>query len=176
MAYPFNIKGDYTDQPAVFKMNFGKKFFIWKGKSLTHAVETTCKDIDRFLRKGIPPGNMLENVLHHIQNSTGKARILTCQVDVLVQTDDVAELLRVEKLTLEKFCGTNLCLNMTCDQHIPKWIQEELNKAISGHVAVSDVSTHRIQGKNTVAVPENKPQSKSALMLALAKAAKAKKG
>lgn len=180
MGYRHVLTGDYTAQPTVYKLNFGKKYYIFKGKNLFHSVETICNDIDRFLSRGVKDDHLLKKVVEYVK----RARILFCKVDVLLQTDNLAHLIEFENLTLAKAKEDPDCLNWKFKAHVPKWIPETgaaaeststQNKPITD-TFISPVIQVPIQEEKIKPVvkeiapePKSAPASTSRLMEALAK-------
>lgn len=123
MGYRFTINGSYNADPTVYKVIFGTKFYIWKGKNLRQSVEIMSEDIDRFLRKGIDQKHLLAKVINHITRS----RVISCRVEPMLQTDNLAELIEYERTELINSKENPDCLNQVFEPHIPKWIGEVLS-------------------------------------------------
>ena len=167
MSYRYVIEGDHSDKPSVYKMFFGKKYYIWKGSvSLKQSVETIARDIDRFIRKNGAPGHFLEEVVKHVI----RARVLKSTVEVLFQTDNMAELIDYEGLTLKKCKEDPNCLNKVFVPYVSKAISGTQNKAITDTLKPSTVSTTTEPARSSAAGKESALKPKSKLMDALAKA------
>lgn len=160
--YQFTSTPAVLDHPAVYKLNFGKKYFIWKGKTLKGSIEQNCIDIQK-LRFNPKPGHIFMPIVEAIN----KGRVMFCKVEVLIITDDLQQLLDKEKNELENCKRDLFCLNTVLEQHIPKWIAEQLatgksepkkdtrqNKAITAtfpanEVVVRPTSKKLNQGSNS---------------------------
>lgn len=174
MSFRYVITDDHTEQPAVYKLFFGNKFYIWKGKSLSASVETICRDISRFAVKGYPPDHLLKKVMDYYT----RYRPLFCRVEVLIQTDNVTQLIDFENLTLTKFKDDPDCLNIKFEAHVPKWITEPgqpvekpmaLNKPIRETFKQTDVPKVNQVVNNKPIAKENGVHHSNKLMDALAK-------
>lgn len=174
MSFRNVLTADHTEQPTVYNLYFGKKYYTWKGKNLEHSVETICRDIDRLIVKGVPPDHNLKKVIDHII----RTRVLFCRVEILLQTDNVAELIEFENLTLEKGKVDPDCLNVKFEAHIPKWISEAgdvppksatENKPRRDTLALPGVQTHQSVTKTSPAIKKQSATGKVSLMDALAK-------
>lgn len=174
------LLGAYTDQPTVYKLIFGKKYYIWKGKNLRHSVETICKDIGRFVTNGCNSDHLLKKVIDHV----AKNRVMFCKVTVLLQTDNLTELIDFENLILKQSENDPDCLNVKFDAHIPKWILDPghgdkskttQNKPITGTFSSGKVQTPASVDKIKPTRTESPvktilpPPGKSKIMDALAK-------
>lgn len=174
MSFRNVLTGNFTEEPTVYKLHFGKKYYIWKGKNLKHSVETVCNDIDRFIGKGVPADHLLKKVVDYVT----RGRILFCRVEVLLQTVNLSELIDFENLSLKQSKEDPECLNIKFDAHVPKWISEANgqvqnltteNKPITDTFVNTDVSKHQSR-PDLKPVAERKPSiAKSGLMDALSK-------
>lgn len=174
MSYRYFLSGRFTQQPTVYRLFFGKKCYTWKGKNLVQSLETICKDIDRFVRNGVPADHLLKKVVDHINAE----QILFCRVEVIKQTDNLTELIQFENLILKKCKEDPDCLNVKFEAHIPKWISEPSdlvkevptqNKARRDTIPPVEVSKHQPVDEIQPVV-ENKPSiGKTSIMDALAK-------
>lgn len=157
MGFKYVLTGHYTDQPTVYKLYFGKKYYTWKGKNLNHSVETICNDVNRFIGRGCSPDHLLKKVLDHIT----RARVLFCRVEVLLQTDNLVELIDFENKMLAAGREDPDCLNVKFEAHIPKWISDHgqdekestSNKPLRDTISYTPVSKHP-------SIPVNKPAPK----------------
>src|SRR4051812_31441270 len=104
--YEFKNTGDLVfDKPAVYKLYFGRKYFIFKGKYLKVSVEQNLTDINKILWSP-KPGHIFMPVCDYIH----KARPLKCKVEVCVQTEDPNLFLNVERQLLEDGRDDENCL------------------------------------------------------------------
>ncbi len=127
----------YGSPAAVYKVWFGKSYFIWKGKALLQSATWLAESIERALRKEeLKEDNYLWHVYKHIK----KTRCLKAHIEVLGTdfikegTDtviDAYEILRLEQRLLHEAKGDPLCLNNNEQAYVPKWMQEEQPKEVS---------------------------------------------
>lgn len=123
--------------PTVYKIVFGTKYFIWKGKSLQQSCEIMAKSISAGLskiNKGVPleDTNYLYYVLKHIKSS----RCTSGKVDVLYNdfydefgAIDGLKVLKCEQLELDAADGDLLNLNNNEQSYIPDnniWITQPM--------------------------------------------------
>lgn len=175
MSFRYVLNDGYTYQPSVYKLFFGKKYYVWKGKSLQHSVETIAADLARFVARGCKDDHLLKKVVDHIIRS----RVMFFRVEVILQTDNVAELLETENLTLAKSKSDPDCLNVKFEGHVSKWMTEDLpaapvkqpaqNKAISATFINPEVSVAHKVAKTVPMPPKNTTTGKVSLMDALSK-------
>lgn len=139
--FPYQFKNPdqklVMDQPAVYKLHFGQKYFIWKGKTLRGSLELNATDIRKMLWGTPNPAHAFAPVIAYIK----KARILKIEVEVIIQTDDLKQLLKKENELLAIGSKDAACLNTIYQAHIPKWLAEALNPvkaAPIGPVPVTD--------------------------------------
>lgn len=125
--YPYKLLNpnlEYTSDPAVYKLYFGKKYFIFKGKSFISSIEQNLRDINIQLAK---PGNNISHLFWPIVEHIKKSRSLSmvCQVDLVCQTTGQA-LVDCERLILQAAQKDPACLNTIFTPHIPRWLEEEI--------------------------------------------------
>lgn len=111
----------------MYKVYFGKKYFIWKGKSLLQSCEILAKSISAGISKmnrgfAIPDTDYLYHVLKHIKSG----RIQCGKVDMVINdfTDpiegiDGLAVLKCEQKLLDEAEGDSLCLNNNIQAYIP---------------------------------------------------------
>lgn len=131
---------DHMSPPCVYKVWFGKSYFIWKGKSLLQSATWLAESIERSLRtEKIEDTNYLWHVYKHIK----KTRCLKAYIEVmdsdLIKEDtatviDVFRMLKVEQNLLKEADGDPCCLNNNALAYIPKWMEQD---------AASDVAKFR---------------------------------
>jgi len=114
----YDIDGEYPSKPSVYKCYFGKSFFIWKAKALQQGLSLLSRDLDIKFRKGYKEGDILSKMVDYVK----KYRVSRFTVEVLHQTDDAAELLAFEAAELNRCFGSPLCLNVSNELYLPKWI------------------------------------------------------
>lgn len=127
--------------PSVYKVYFGKKYLIWKGKSLLQSCEILAKSISANLSK-ISKGDSIEdtNYLYHVMKHIKSTRCYSAYVDNdSIINDfgndkvdlDVLLLLKTEQRLLDEAEGDPLCLNNNIQAYLPVnniWIFEPIKK------------------------------------------------
>lgn len=108
----------HPDKPCVYRMNFGKRYFIWKGKNLQHSLKTISKDLGRNTEK-LPSE---ENLFYSMAAYMKRFRVFHITVDVLLETDDHQELLNFEQRELARCQGDPDCCNTVFVPHVPAWM------------------------------------------------------
>lgn len=114
------------ERPCVYRMNFGKRFFIWKAKSLPQSLKTISKDLERKIKN--PPSS--EDLFYEMAAYMRRFRVFQISVEVLLSTDDTAELLDFERKCLLESQGDPGCCNLVFVPHVPSWIVPNENKAL----------------------------------------------
>lgn len=121
--------------PTVYKVIFGKKYLIWKGKSLLQSCEILAKSISAGISKinrgiPIPETDYLYHVLKHIKSTR------TASAHVIVEADDFMDefevidglkVLKFEQRLLDEADGDPLCLNNNEQAYVPVnniWISQ----------------------------------------------------
>lgn len=120
--YKITVPTDkFYSTPCVFKVHFGKKFLIWKGKSMLQSAEALSVQIDRHLRKGeIEDTDYLYYVVTYIK----RARVMEGRVERIGNEfhNDNLKLLQLEQKYLDENMENELCLNNNIMAYIPKWV------------------------------------------------------
>lgn len=119
-AFRYTFKDKYASAACVYKMYFGKKYFIWKGKALKQSVDNCAKEIDRSLRLGCKDNDIFEWVVEWIK----KARVQMMEVEVVLADNNPLELLKTEYTLLQAGEGDLLCLNLSFEPYLPSWISQ----------------------------------------------------
>ena len=122
IQYPDNTG---SGNPTLFKVFFGRKYFIWKGKSFFQALELLSKSIEATITKG----NLNEsNFMYHVVNHILKNRIMfgVCKEqdlysDFSTPTKEVNgfKLLVAEQEMIDEAINSNLCLNNNRQAYVP---------------------------------------------------------
>lgn len=112
------------DQPAVYKLHFGNKYFIWKGKMLRGSLEQNFADIDKMYWRVVNPAHAFAPVISYIKKNS----IRKCEVEVIIQTDDPRLLIKAEADALITGRDDQACLNAIFEPHIPKWLAEVMDQ------------------------------------------------
>lgn len=130
-AYPISVpSAQYGGRPCLFKVYFGRKYFIWKGKSLVQSCELLSKSIKSKLGKGAISD---EDFLYHVMSHINKTRCIKATVDVISDnyTDgekiDTMAILKDEQMALWEAMDDADCLNNNIQAYIPvnnSWISE----------------------------------------------------
>jgi hypothetical protein len=115
---------------AIYKAWFGKRYLIWKAKSLAQSVNTMAMDLDRKLRLGIRDGDAFEKVVAAIR----RGRIGIFEVEVILASDNPVDLLKTEYDELKKCMGDNHCLNINFYPNISSWISESAREEFEAYV------------------------------------------
>jgi hypothetical protein len=123
----------YHSHPSIFKILFGKKYLIWKGKSLLQSCEYIAESIERYIRLN---KNDDTDYLYHVVNHIKKTRVIKATVEVVcndfVKTtksgsesiNGYAMLVEEQKL-LDKAAKDPDCLNNNAIAYTPKWIKAD---------------------------------------------------
>lgn len=122
--------------PAVYKVWFGKHYFIWKGKGLLQSASQLAESIERYLRL---QKNEPESWIYHVCNHVAKTRCIRATIEV-VQSGfvkkgtkgaiDCLSMLREEQRLLDAAGDDKYCLNNNTQAYVSKWMELD---------AVSDV-------------------------------------
>ena len=111
----------HPSKTCVCRLWFGKKYFIRKYKALNQGLDATAKDIDRRLRLGQKPDDLYDLVLKYIKRS----RCMLFEVEVVLMSDNVQEILLMEHKLLQDGKDSEDCLNVPGREiEFPKWITD----------------------------------------------------
>lgn len=123
-ANPFRIEGmaRIPSQPGAFKLFFGKKYFIYKGKSLQLTISNFAKQIDRELRN-----EKKDSILFKVIAYLKRYPVTSASVEVLMTSEDPIEVLMAEFTALQAGKDDPDCLNVSFEntQYIPAWIPQK---------------------------------------------------
>lgn len=116
--FKHKFRGEYPNKSCVYKIWAGDKFYMWKCQALHNSMHHTGGDLERMIRSGPKPGHLFSKLVDHIV----AADISELEVEMMLQSEDAAELLKYEHnlLKLEEY--NPLCLNKSFVPHIPKWM------------------------------------------------------
>lgn len=130
--YPIQLpEVSYYGAPAVYKVWFGKSYFIWKGKSLKQSAEQLSESIERYLRLD---KNDPESVLYVLAAHIRKTRCMRAKIEMVdsdlrkegsVVAIDVYKMLRLEQDLLNEAMESHKCLNYNQQAYIPNWMENE---------------------------------------------------
>lgn len=113
---------EYYVYGVVYKVHFGSRYFIGKGKSLMQSVQNMATTIERALRTGVIDET---NMFYHVVSYIKKARVMRGSVSVLHVDSfekNEAEMLKLEQEWLDKSKNDPKCLNNNFDAYIAQWI------------------------------------------------------
>jgi hypothetical protein len=165
--FPYKFQDDslvYTTDPAVYKLHFGSKYFIWKGLKFKASVEQNLSDIQKLIHRP-PAANHLFSAISSYLNRTTVKR---CTVELVLQTDDVKQLLAKEQELLDQGRNDQNCLNVEFIPHIPKWMNQanEVPVIKTGSIKIPDqvnsAAFERADVKISITRPAANPVEKPA--------------
>lgn len=120
----------YESLPSIFKIYFGKKYLIWKGKSLLQACQFVAEGIERYRRL---KRDIDTDYLYYVCKHIDKYRIQLATVEVIdnsfIKTIKESEsingyaMLVAEQKLLDKAKNDELCLNNNAEAYIPNWMK-----------------------------------------------------
>lgn len=146
---PYSISQvEYTNQPSVYKLFFGTRYFIFKGKLFPGSPEQNLSDIYklRWARQ-----QKIDHIFYPVVEHIKRTRVLSCTVEIILQTDDVHDLVEMERKLLQVCKEDPNCLNRHFEPIIPKWIAEQLSPVSIGSgslpVKVDPVKSSPVQKK-----------------------------
>lgn len=132
-GFALQVPPNEPSTASVYKVYFGKKYFIWKGKALWQSCDLLGKSISAALSKyeGVEETNYLYHVINHIKKTRclfGKVEIIANDfVNEFGEVDGLA-CLKEEQRCLDAATGDYLCLNNNEQAYIPAnatWIKED---------------------------------------------------
>ena len=113
---------------AVYKIWFGKYFFIWKGKSMLQSVQSVAIMIERGLRNHPDDTNFLYHVIAYIK----RARVTRAEVEIVEIADfddkDWMKYLKLEQELLTAHKNDQYCLNNNFVAYAPEWMGADIKK------------------------------------------------
>lgn len=146
----------YESVPSVFKIEFGKHYLIWKGKSLLQSCQFIAENIERNIRmQKDDPADYLYHVVKHIK----KTRCIGATVKVLdneftkgdTTTVNAYKLLMTEQKLLDAAIGDPLCLNNNAQAYISQWMPPKDQQKFLEHYEATDDARQRKLKKRTYA-------------------------
>lgn len=148
MSYPYKIQGEYDpDKPAVYKLVFKNRFYIWKGVKLKSSLDTISKDITRLrLKLVINNEHLMSKVISYIK----KGRIASCTVEVICQPDTYSLLVECERVALINSKENENCLNKSFEPYIGEWLSAAIakeNGAAPNKAPGATIDTNPVQSK-----------------------------
>lgn len=120
----------YASVPTVFKIFFGKKYFIWKGKSLLQSCQNLAESLERYIRlKKDDDQDYLYHVAKHVRRTrclSGTVKVIDNDfIRVIKGVDNIngyAMLIAEQKLLDAAKRDPEMCLNNNVQAYIPGWI------------------------------------------------------
>lgn len=136
--YPIEVPThEYYSNFAVYKIWFGTRFFIWKGKSFSQSVESISVLIDRARRLH---SNDDTNFLYHVVGYIKRSRVTKGSVEIISIADmddtDWLKYLKDEQNLLIAHRNNKLCLNNNFISHVPKWMGQGVEKEFNAWLKV----------------------------------------
>lgn len=120
---------EYYSNFAVYKIWFGQRFFIWKGKSFAQSVESISVLIDRARRLH---ANDRDGFLYNVIAYINKSRVTRGTVEIVSIADfddtDWIKFLKVEQNLLAAHKNDVKCLNNNFTAYVPKWMGKSIEK------------------------------------------------
>ena len=120
----------YGSGPAVFRIMFGTKYLVWKGKSMLQSCQLIAEQLERYLRL---KKDEETDQLYHVANHVRRTRCLKATVEVIAnefqgpnfdRPVDGYKMLKTEQEALERASKDPNCLNNNAWAYEPKWITE----------------------------------------------------
>lgn len=125
-GFPIEIPISQKAEPCVFKVHFGKKYLIWKGKSLRQSLDIIGKSINARLRDdNTDKTNFMYHVVQHIKrNGITKGfchieNVFTDYVREGTETVKGYQMLVDEQNMLDKARKDGYCLNNNEQAYVP---------------------------------------------------------
>lgn len=130
--YPIEVPTDqYFSTPCVYRIWFGKRYLIWKGKSLLQSVQAIAEVLERALRLGWDDDT---HYFYHVWTYIKKGRITRGTLERLHDdfTDDPMAMLKLEQEYLDAAYDDPDCLNNNTIAYVSGWmgstVEVEFNK------------------------------------------------
>jgi hypothetical protein len=113
----------YKNPTGVFKLSFGRKYFIFKGLRIATTVENLSKQLHREISK---PKD--DSVLFKVVAYLRKQRTKVMDVDVLFESDAIIDVLMAEYEALKAAKEDPDCLNTKFinNEYFPNWIPQHV--------------------------------------------------
>jgi hypothetical protein len=111
-----------ANEPCVYRITAGRKFFIWKGKSFTQSIDQVCEDLSRKILA--PPEKLKQtDFFYNLVKHMKKHRVYTIVIDFLFSSETTTEVLNFEKAELAKSLVDPDCCNTNAEPYFPKWAE-----------------------------------------------------
>lgn len=122
--FKFKILNDYTQAtPCVYRMNFGKKSFIWKGKSIVASLKQMNVELRRRVNqeKPLADGDLFARLIPHIK----AYRLTKVDVTILFESRKGKEIIFYEADMLKEAEQDPDNLNCSYVPYVPTWIDAD---------------------------------------------------
>jgi hypothetical protein len=107
--------------PCVFTVRFGRKYFIWKGKSLYQSAEMLGKSIRTRLVGNNPDDGFMFHIVNHIKrNQIVKGTIVPSEIFQFTEPVDGFLMLKKEQELLDASREDAMCLNNNVQAYVPQ--------------------------------------------------------
>lgn len=127
-----NLEIDLEVESCVYKLWYGDVYLIVKGKTLSGSIYLIEKGYAAFIAAGGGSGNQEGGVGQHEWDGVNsyyfkfyrymhKNPGLTSKVEVLLESNNPYELLKLEQIELQKSIRDKKCLNSNLNAYIPKY-------------------------------------------------------
>jgi hypothetical protein len=150
--FAYNIEPELArrNPTGVFRLLFGKKYFIFKGLRIVNTIEGLSKQIHR--EKFTPKE---DSILFKAVAYVRKARITVMEAELLFESDAIVDVLLAEYEALQAAKNDPDCLNTRFynNEYFPNWIPQavinDFNSRLQGTKATdSDKNLKRFLTRN----------------------------
>lgn len=125
-GFPIEIPITAKAEPCVFKVYFGRKYIIWKGKSLRQSIDLIGKSIMARIRDdNHDKSNFMYHVVQHIKKNgitKGFCRIEDVYTDYVREDSGTVkgyQMLVDEQKMIDQAMADSLCLNNNAQAYVP---------------------------------------------------------
>lgn len=127
-GYPIHLEAGFETigNPCVFKVMFGRKYFIWKGKSLSQSLDFLGKSISsRIAKVALDETDFMYHVVRHIKRSKIANGVVFAK-DVYTDFDTISgnfsgfKMLQDEQSMLDASAKDPMCLNNNEQAYVPE--------------------------------------------------------
>lgn len=124
-GFPISVEGIELGKPSVFKIYFGRKYIIWKGKSIGQSIDFIGKSINARRKDG---NTDKTNFMYHVVNHISKNGVMRGICDIESVTNDYEKengsidgyaMLMEEQRMLDESVKDTYCLNNNLQAYIP---------------------------------------------------------
>lgn len=136
----FRIVGETPEKPCVFKLEIGKKFFIWKSPGLVKSLKSMAKDLDRKIQGQCAETDLFVLMVKHMRSY----KMYEVRVIPLFSSEKINEILDFEAKQLELAKGNDDCVNVLFEPYKPSWVTGIKNEPISRAVIQDQPKTKAV--------------------------------